>query len=171
MDTQEIVRPYVQRNAYFAHPSILLCSMLESKEEDVRRSAVNTVRLSRSKPAKPPRKKVLKGIRQFKIPTLEWDAEHWWAIINWADVAIAEPKILQNLTEEDLEKAITVPHEFPAFPCHSQSVERAVKLVTEVVCKVEGGDRQQGEILSIMACRKARKPFKTKREYKYTVEP
>ena len=31
-EVQQIVKPVIQRNAYFAEPSLLLCSMLESEE-------------------------------------------------------------------------------------------------------------------------------------------
>ena len=41
---QELVKPTIQRNAYFSHPDILLCSMLESDLEEVRLKAINLIK-------------------------------------------------------------------------------------------------------------------------------
>ena len=144
-EIQDIVKPYVQRNGYFAHQDVLLCSMLESSEPEIRARAVAAVKHCRKNPTKPPRRKVLKGMRKFEIPPLQWDAEHWSDIITWDKVKVTEPKILQELSDDDLERALTSPHLFPSFPCHTQSVERAVKLVTEAASKVEGEDKRHGD--------------------------
>lgn len=168
-EIQGIVKPHVQRNAYFAHPSILLCSMLESDVVEIRKRAVEAIRKCRQNPPKRPRKRVLDGIRKYEIPLLQWDAEHWSEIINWASLKITEPKIIQELGDDDLEAALTTPHQFPPFPCHTQSVERAVKLVTEAASQVEGEENRHGEILSKVACRKARQAYDTKRDYKCDV--
>ena len=66
-----------------------------------------------------------------------------------------------------IEDNIHTPKLFPHFPCHTQSVERAVKLVTEAAAKVEGEDRRHGEILATVESRKSRKNFNSKKEYKY----
>ena len=79
-EDQSIIRPVVQRNAYFAHPSTMLCAGLSSEESSVRRKEVNLIRDIRKKPPKPPRAKVLKKVRKYKIPPLQWDSEHWWDI-------------------------------------------------------------------------------------------
>ena len=73
-----------------------------------------------------------------------------------------------QISSEALDEACLTPVTFPPFPCHSQSVERAVKLVTEAASKVCGEDKRHTHILSVNACRKARKPFKSKKHYKYS---
>ena len=45
-------------------------------------------------------------------------------------------------------------------------VERMVKLVTEVSSSVFGEERQQDKIVSILASRKSRKAYDTKKDYK-----
>ena len=157
----------MQRNAYFADPGVLLCSMLESEEQIVRTKAVNIIKAARSKPAKVPRAKVFRKIRKFKIPPLNWSAGSWWEIIDWSTVQVFEPTILSRINTEVLDQAIQNPLSFPEFPCHSQSVERAVKLVTEAASKVCGGERRHNHIVSVVAARKARKPFKSKKYYQY----
>ena len=54
---------------------------------------------------------------------------------------------------------------FPSFPLHTQSVERAVKLVTEAASHVCGEEKRHGYILSVIESRRIRKPFDTKLDY------
>ena len=164
---QELVKPTIQRNAYFSHPDILLCSMLESDLEEVRLKAINLIKKFRKNPPKPPKNKHLKGIRKHVIPNLNWNAKNWWDMIDWRKIKIVEPKIIQQLSTEELEDIIHTPKLFPHFPCHTQSVERAVKLVTEAAAKVEGEDRRHGEILATVESRKSRKNLNSKKKYKY----
>ena len=157
LETQAIVTRVVQRNAYFADPGVVLCAMLESSLESVRSKAVNIIKARRTKPPKPPR--VLRKMRKFKIPLLQWGAENWWELIDWSSVQVFEPEILSRLSNAALDEASANSLCFPKFPCHSQSVERAVKLVTEAASKVCGGDKRHNHIVSVVAARKARKPF------------
>ena len=83
VDTQSVVKPVVQRNAYFAHTSTLLCSMLESSDMRVRNKAVKIIKKGRLNPPKRPRMKALQGIRKFQIPQLQWQAKKWFEIIDW----------------------------------------------------------------------------------------
>ena len=168
LETQSIVKKVLQRNAYFADPGILLVSMLESEQREARTKAVNIINSVRAKPPKAPRAKVLRKIRKFKIPPLNWDAQVWWDIIDWDKVEVFEPTLLSEIGSEELAQSVVKPLIFPNFPCHSQSVERAVKLVTEAAYKVWGTDRRHNHIVSVIASRKARKPFKSKKYYKYS---
>ena len=42
-EVQTIVKPVVQRNAYFADPALLRCSMLESEDNTLRHQAVSII--------------------------------------------------------------------------------------------------------------------------------
>ena len=168
LETQSIVKKVLQRNAYFADPGVLLVSMLESDQKEARTKAVNIVNVVRASPPKPPRAKCLRKMRKFQIPPLNWDAEVWWEIIDWSKVVVFEPALLSEISNDELFQSIQAPLNFPNFPCHSQSVERAVKLVTEAAFKVCGADRRHNHIVSVLASRKARKPFKSKKHYKYS---
>ena len=123
---QSIVKPVVQRNAFFADPALLLCSMLESEDDILRRKAVTIIQQIRSKPQKPPRARVLKGIRKHVNPILQWGSRNWWEIIEWEKARIHEPRILERITNEELENMLQTPACFPKYPCHSRSVERAL---------------------------------------------
>ena len=168
-ETQEVVKPAVQKNGYFAHPSTMLCSMLESEDMRVRNKAVMPIESSRLKPVKKPRMKALKGVRRYTIPALQWDAKQWWNIIDWNAKAatIHEPSILKKLESYELRKAITQPISMPQFPLHSQSVERGVKLVSEASTKVVGQDKRHQHILSLVESRKMRAACDTKKDFKY----
>ena len=160
-----VVKPVVQRNAFYAEPGVMVCAMLESEEESVRRLAVNIIRTHRESPTKISKMKVLQGIRRHTVPTLRWDATSWDQIIDWSKSDFYEPFILSKLRIEIIEECYASPHCFPKYPVHSQSVERAVKLVTESATKVTGEDRRHTSILSVIASRKSRKAFDTKKDY------
>ena len=165
---QQIVKPVLQRNGQFADPAILLCSMLEHPEERVRTKAVNIINGVRANPPKPPRARVCRGIRKHIIPPLQYESDNWWDIINWDAVKVYEPRILQRISAAEINATCGTPMTFPKYPCHSQSVERAVKLVSIASGKVCGLDKRHGFILSTIKNRKERKPFETKKDYKYS---
>ena len=136
-DVQEMAKPAVQRNAFMAEPGIMLCAMLESSSASIRSKAVETIKNLRSKPPKKPRKKILRGIRSLQVQKLDWEAFSWIDIIDWKKAGVVhEHYIIECLPMEVLEAALAQPYCFPAFPVHTQSVERAVKLVTEASHKV-----------------------------------
>ena len=168
-EIQGVVKPVVQRNAYYAHPSTMLCSMLECEDMRVRNKAVKMIEQARLKPAKKPRMKVLKGVRRFTIPALRWGAKKWWDIIDWEakDATIYEPAILSKMDNDELKEVIIKPVSFPHFPLHSQSVERGVKLVSEAATKVVGGKKRHQHILSLIESREMRAACDTKKDFKY----
>ena len=136
----------------------------------MRRKAVQTIRNVRCQPPKPPRVRVLKNVRRYKIPPLQWDAGHWWDIIQWESTAVHQPEIIRRMTDDELEQALDNPVQFPAFPCHTQSVERAVKMVSTVTTQVEGLEARHGQILSVLASRRCRKDFASKKDYEFKTE-
>ena len=103
------------------------------------------------------------------MPNLQWDAFSWVDMIDWEKASIHIPFIIECLSAEDIEATIQQPHTFPAFPVHTQSVERAVKLVTEACSQVYGEERRHGYILSVIEARKIRKPFDSKGQYQLSV--
>ena len=165
---QKIVKPVVQRNAFMAEPGIMLCSMLESPSLSVRRLAMEKIMKLRNKPPRKPRAKLLRGIRSLKLPALNWNPYSWTDIIDWEKTTIHEPFIIECLSDEDIAASWWQPPCFPSFPLHTQTVERAVKLVTEASSKVEGEERRHGRILSVIEARRCRKPFDTKKDYAFS---
>ena len=122
---------------------------------------------ARKNPPKVSKMKVLKGVRRFSIPPLNWSARNWCDIIDWETAKVHEPSILKKLDSDQLEASKSEPVIFPNFPLHSQSVERCVKLVTEASTKVVGEAKRHQHILSVVGARKIRKSCDTKKDYKY----
>src|SRR6218665_131591 len=78
----------------------------------------------------------------FVIPELNFAASNYIDLIDWQNLSITEPPVFSTLSRTDLWEIIAsdcVPvFQFPKFPCHTQSVERSVKLVTEASAAVVG---------------------------------
>ena len=165
LEVQDVVKPAIQRNAYFAEPGIMLTSMLEDQDINVRNRGIEKIRKLRSTPPKKPKSKVLKGIRKHEIPELNWGASKWTEIIDLEKVKIHEPRITKKLSLEKVEAAKDSPLCFPKYPCHSQTVERMVKLVTEVSGEVYGEKSQREKAVAVLASRKNRKVYETKKDY------
>ena len=165
LEVQAVVKPAIQRSTYFAEPGIMLTSMLEDQDVNVRNRCVEKIRKLRSSPPKKTKSKILKGIRKHKIPELNWGASNWTDIIDLDKVKIWEPRIIQKFGLEKVEAAKDDPICFPKYPCHSQTVERMVKLVTEVSGEVYGEKNQREKAVAVLASRKNRKVYETKKDY------
>ena len=76
-------------------------------------------------------------------------SRNWWEIIDWEKARIDEPRILKRITNEELEKMLQTPACFPKYPCHSQSVEHAVKLVSTAAKKFYVEEKRHSFILAV----------------------
>lgn len=82
-------------------------------------------------------------IQRFKVSAkLNFDAVEYFVVIDWAVCPISEPPVIKATADAELRDLITMEVTptviFPQFPCHTQAVERHVKLVTEetkAVCR------------------------------------
>jgi len=80
---------------------------------------------------------------KFKVPEkLKFDALEYFDMINLAVCPISEPPVTKAMTDAELRELITMEvtpnFSFPKFPCHTQTVERCVKLATEAAKTVYG---------------------------------
>ena len=73
---------------------------------------------------------------------------------------------MKKLSQEEVVSALEKPLQFPKYPCHSQTVERMVKLVTEVSGEVYGEKKQREKAIAVLASRRNRKAYDTKKDYK-----
>ena len=127
---KKIVDPVIHRNAYFAHPENRLLAMMTDHRPHIRELGLRRVMKARA--ADPSGQ-----IRMFKVPAkLNFDVAEYFDMIDWAVCPISEPSIIKAMTDAELRDLITTEvtptFMFPKFPCHTQAVERHVKLVTEV---------------------------------------
>ena len=91
-------------------------------------------------------------------------------IIDWQSIEVTEPPILANMSECELEQYVAsgdIPKvNFPKFPCHTQAVERCVKLVTEASAAVCGQKSRDGFIHVRLESRHIMPKFNTKGQYR-----
>ena len=82
-------------------------------------------------------------IRRFKVPPFNLDTIENYDLVDRANSTVTEPLVTINMKDKELKDMVfdklspTVI--FPCFPCHTQAVERYVKLVTEAstaVCQI-----------------------------------
>ena len=76
-------------------------------------------------------------------------------LIFWDKEKIHEPLFTCNLCKSEIMNIINVPFNAEHFPLHTQSTERAVKLVTEASANVCGQERREGFIQTRIESRKA----------------
>lgn len=74
-------------------------------------------------------------IREFVLPKLNFNATDYTVIVDWNSCKLTPPPILRDLTNNELKLFVTKDSktiiDLQKFPCHTQAVERCVKIVTE----------------------------------------
>jgi len=79
-------------------------------------------------------------------------------MLDWTKVQVTEPPLTEDISDADIrlyvknggESAL----EFPRFPCHTQTVERCVKVVTDASMSVCGPESRDGFIRSCLELRR-----------------
>jgi hypothetical protein len=94
-------------------------------------------------------------IRKLRVPALNFQATKISQLCPWEGASVTEPCITTGLTNEELLKFTETALELPNIPCHSQAVEREVKLTTQSSAAVSGIDNQQGFAFNVVSARKA----------------
>ena len=157
-----VLNSVIQRNGYFGHVENLLLSMITDERPRIRELGLRRILKAR--------RYKRTSIRTFKVPTLNLSADDYIDLIDWqSNEAISEPPVTSEISENDLMKYInekeTPSITFPRLPCHTQAVERCVKMVTEASTAVCGAERRDGYIKVQMASRGTVPFFNTKRDY------
>jgi len=71
-------------------------------------------------------------------------------MFEWSTWVPSEPALTKHLTNDQIAKRIKTGERgdfVKEFPCHTQAVERAVKMVTEAAASVCGEDARHGFLL------------------------
>ncbi|CAH1114743.1 unnamed protein product [Psylliodes chrysocephalus] len=127
-ELKKVVDPVLQRNGYYGHPENLLLAMLADERKHIRELGLRRILKCRQE------KHNENQVRQFNIPDFNFNADDYFELINWRSITVTEPPLTVKILNSDLQEMISdVPAEIDIlkFPCHSQAVERCVKLVTE----------------------------------------
>lgn len=89
-------------------------------------------------------------------------------MIDWSKENITEPPLITKYSNEELLNLVSAGSsflEFESLPCHTQAVERCVKLVTEASTSVCGPDARDGFIRTRIKARQDVPLFETKSQF------
>lgn len=160
-DVKRIIDPVIQRNSFFAHPENLLLAMLYDNRPHIKELGLRRIIATR-KNSKP-------GLRIFKVPKLNFEARYYTDMIVWSESQVTSPPVLKDITDSELENLVSSKSDtliqLPEYPCHTQAVERCVKMVTEASLNVAGEKARDGFIRSKIKSREIMPNFETKRNF------
>ena len=115
---KDIVCKYIARSSYFAHPELILITLLASDDEEERMFAVKMVRDNI-------RKGAMTGSsipRKFDAPPINFQAQKLSEMIDWDSVPLTEPLITATLTTEQVVDCLDTPLAVPStWQCHCRS--------------------------------------------------
>ena len=139
-DLQKVVDPVIQRNAFFSHPENLLLAMLTDEKPAMRELAMRRILKARKQPS-------TNKVRSFSVPVLNFEATSYLEMIDWQTIPVTEPPVTREIDDNTLLRLIreddTPVLEFARYPCHTQAVERHIKLVTEASASVCGPESRE----------------------------
>lgn len=160
-DLKSIVLKTIQRNSYFAHPENMLLAMLQDDASEIRELALQRVLEVR-------KGTITDKVREFCLPDLQVNATNYYDMIDWVNEKVTEPPMIMKYTDTEILQMINSENsflEFEKFPCHTQAVERCVKLVTEASISVCGSEARDGFIRSRIKARQDIPLFETKSQF------
>lgn len=157
-----VVDPVIQRNGFYGHPENLLIAMINDKRSYVRKLGFRRIMKARTLPNE--------TTRDFVIPPLNFHANDYTELINWQNCSLTEPPLTKHIPSAEIEKMAEmggfVESKLWNLPCHTQAVERAVKIVSEASSSVCGTKSRDGFIRTTLASRKLMPNFENKAKYK-----
>ena len=156
--TREIVQKVLCDNPYFAHPENVVIALLADQNEELRRKGVLYILKAREEFDEDSHP------RQFLKPQINLNAKSYDQLIDWEQVQSTEPPLTMKMCKEELLKGLEEPIRLPDYPCHTQSVERTVPVVTESCLQKVGYSGRHQWILSTMESRDLVHTFQSKQD-------
>lgn len=167
-----VYRKYVNENiainSYFAHAENITLAMLNDEDEHIRRKGWNRILSARENAPK------TKSIRVFRVPDINFSCTNYLDLIDYDKAEHTNPPILIDFpfTRADIDELSSkriLEHEFAKhlknLPCHTQAVERSVKLVAEASQRVCGQEARNGMILNTLHSRNSMPKFDSKKDF------
>jgi hypothetical protein len=158
----DIIDPVLQRNGYFGHPENLLLAMIRDERQHIRELGLRRILKSRLEKSS--------TLREFRIPKFNFDASEYFDLIDWQNTVVTEPPLTINVSEATIRLYVATHGdctvEFDRYPCHTQAVERSVKIVTEASQALCGQQARDGFIRSRLEGRMIMPVFNTKSDYR-----
>lgn len=158
---REVCFKNLSKNSYCLLPENFIYSMLKSENLETRENALRVVKKERTA------KKKTKRITNMLELEVNFDADKWENLIDYK--VATEPVTTLKFEDREIEEFLMSgnPLPLPVFPSHAQSVERAVKLVSEASVQKYGLEARHKYILSKIKCRVLRPAYNTKTQYMF----
>lgn len=159
---REVCFKNLSKNSYCLLPENFLYSMLMSENLETRENALRVVKKERAA------KKKTKRVTNMLDLEVNFNADQWENLINYKEAT--EPATTLRFDDREIEEFLMTGNSLPlpVFPSHAQSVERAVKLVSEASVQKYGLEARHKYILSKIKCRVLRPAYKTKNQYMFS---
>ena len=156
---KEVLESVVKRGAYYALQENVLIAMINDNNVTIRKLGFRRILKARRESEKTPKNSFI--IRQFEVPEINIKAEHYSELLHWEhDHQRTEPPMTMAISKEELCACIRdekkLGEKLFHFPCHTQAVERCIKLVTEASSKVPvyGKDSRDGFVRATIESRR-----------------
>ena len=141
---KEVLESVVKRGAYYAHQENVLITMINDDNVTIRELGFRRILKARREFEETSRNSSI--IRQFEVPEINIKAEHYSELLHWErdhqrtepQMAISKELCACIRDEKKLEEKLF------HFPCHTQTVERCIKLVIKASSKVYGKNCRDG---------------------------
>jgi len=153
---KEVFFQTMEKSCFVFLPENFIYCMLTSNIPQIRSRAVKIVKSLRKKPPSSLE-------HRKKMPPIFWTSSNWENLVDVDNFQFnVEPPCIKKLDLRNLESS----HELiPVFPAHSQSVERAVKLVSHMSSSVYGYENRHRSLLALLKSRELRPQFESKGHY------
>ena len=100
-------------------------------------------------------------IRKFKVPKINTKAKVYHKMVNISSPDVTEPPVISGLTDEEiLNDSLVLKH-----PCHTQALERSIKVLSAASSQVVGFPRRDGLTRQRLRSRKLVQHFDSKKDY------
>lgn len=155
-EQKAVVQKSIQHNGYFAHPEHVILAMLFDPYKLNRQKAISLIESASPQTT----------IRTYIVPPLNFNPKSLYSLIDLTKVEITVPPLISDLNSETLANLYRsdIGNVIKQIPCHSQAVERSVKLVTEAASSVTD-DNRHGFILNKLSSRKKMPKFDSKNDF------
>ena len=131
--------------------------MLADEHLKIRQAGIDRIKRIRHSPS--PKQQ---AVREFQCPKEDERVETLKDLLQ--EEELYEPPLTMKLSLQQLEKFAQEPLAVD-IPCHSQGVERYVRMVTEASCQVYGMDARDGFIKARIKSRELTPSFQSKHDF------
>ena len=153
---KEVFFDTMEKSCFVFLPENFIYCMLTSSMPENRSRAIKIIKGLRKKPPSSLE-------HRKKIPQILWMSSSWENLVDVDNFQYnVEPPCTQHLDVRSLKDAHKI---VPIFPAHSQSVERAVKLVSQMSRSVYGYENRHRSLLALLKSRELRPPFESRGHY------